>query len=95
MSLWARWLASRSSGWAAVGALAVIAGLALYIQGLRVDAAYCKGQQSSSKTVERLADRVAETIEHEADEQIEAIEQEGGCAAEPAPGAVLDGLRGD
>lgn len=91
--LWGFLATRAATGWAIAAGIAVAGSLALYVQQLRVNAAYCKGQQVTSASVERLTNQYTETIEGLAKDDIDTIRQEGGCALEPAPPAVIDSLR--
>lgn len=87
-------IASKASGWLAVAGLAVVSGLLIYIQQLRIEAAHCKGRESVQGQVDALTDKVVRQIDEQSKTdvaQVRSIDDE--CARNLVPSAVVDRLR--
>ena len=84
-------LKSTLSGHIAWISVTAFLALAVYVQTLRVQAAYCKGQQSVVPAVEKLTDRLTKKIEQSADRQVDDLRKvESDCLDQPSP--LNDGL---
>lgn len=94
MKFW-QWLATRAASFWILGiALTSMGGLGIYIQQLRVDAAFCTGKRSAQPAIDRLTDRIIDRIEKDTQEKLDAIEQvQDECAGTDASADVLDVLR--
>lgn len=99
MTWWARFLASKFSGWTAVIATVIIMGGSWFgvdkIRQLQTDAAYCRGQLDAQEGVQRLREQVSKYVEQDAGEvrdEIGRIKQEAERALETPGEDSPDGL---